>query len=271
MPEQNAPPTPGLAGSVLPLRSAILESDPASRERLRLLLFAHPSIDIASCPESLAEVDWSAVRLLFCDLDREPKQTLSLLGTRPPAVDVILLASSERWAAKAFEADALDFLIKPVEKDRLGRTIRRLLRLDWAAPAREVEAGGQVFVPFERGRRLISINEICAIHAVGNYTQVLLAGGGSEIVLRPLRRWEETLAPGAFLRIHRSTLANTRRLRRLEMVREGDGALAEVAGLTEKLAVSRRCLTLVRAILSTACPPSAGRSSEIVSFAKKVT
>jgi two-component system LytT family response regulator len=262
MPEQIAPPPIGTAGSALPLPSAILDPDPASSERLRRLLFAHPSIDIVDCPDSPAGIDWAAIRLLFCDLDRDPKPTLALLGERPPAVDVILLTSSERWAAKAFEADALDFLIKPVEKERLGRTIRRLLRLDWAAPAREVEAGEQVFVPFERGRRLISINEICAIHAVGNYTQVLLAGGGSEIVLRPLRRWEETLAPGAFLRIHRSTLANARRLRRLEMVPEGDGALAEVAGLTEKLAVSRRCLTVVRSTLSAARPPSAGRSSE---------
>ena len=239
---------------ILPLRTALVDPDATARERLRQLLFAHPSVEVTGAADTLEEVDWTGIRLLFCGLARDAAGVLARLGERPSNVDVILVSSDEKWAAGAFEADALDFLVKPVEKERLSRAIRRLLRLDWAAGAREVESGKQVFVPFERGRRLVSTSEICAIQAIGNYTQVRLAGGATEIVMRPLRRWEESLAPGTFLRLHRSTLANVRRIRRIEMAGDGDGALAELEGLPDPLLVSRRLLPAVRAALRAVHP-----------------
>jgi len=176
------------------------------------------------------------------------------LAARPPSLDIILLSQDEKWASRAFELDALDFLVKPVPRERLGRSVRRLLRLDWSGPREAEPVSHQVFVPFERGRRLVAMNEICAIHAFGNYTQVVLAGGTTEIVLRSLRRWEETLSTGRFIRLHRSTLANAGRLRRVEMTEQGDGALAEMEGVAEKLPVSRRCLPGVRAALTAVRP-----------------
>lgn len=240
------------ADQSLPIRTALVDAEPAAREEMRRLLLAHPSLDVTATASLLEEIDCSGVRLIFCDVDREAKRVLAQLGNRPPTVDVVLTSTAAKWAASAFEVDALDFLVKPIEKARLSRTIRRILRLDWAVAAKEVESGARVFVPFERGRRLIATSEICAIHAIGNYTQVRLAGGSTEIVMCPLRRWEESLAPGAFLRIHRSTLVNAARIRSLEMA--GDGALASVDGLPDALSVSRRLLSGVRAALAAARP-----------------
>ncbi len=221
---------------------------------MRRLFLAHPSIEVVAAVGTLDEVDWSMIRLIVCDLESDAERLLAQLCKRPSSVDMILISADPKWAAHAYEADALDFLVKPVEKARLSRTIRRLLRLDWATTTRDVEAGTRMFVPFDRGRRLVSTSEICAIQAIGNYTQVRLAGGGTEVVMRSLRGWEESLAPGAFLRIHRSTLANANRIRRIEMAADGDGALAEVDGLTDTLAVSRRLLPTVRTALTAVYP-----------------
>lgn len=242
------------AWGTLPLEAGLLTADPAEAARLQRLLLAHPALKIVQVSSRVEEVNWVSLRLLFCDLDGFAPALTERLSSRPPSLDIILLSQDEKWASRAFEWDALDFLVKPVSGERLGRTIRRLLRLDWSGSREAEPASHQVFVPFERGRRLVAINEICAIHAFGNYTQVVLAGGGTEVVLRSLRRWEETLATGRFIRLHRSTLANAGRLRRVEMTESSDGALAEMEGVAEKLPVSRRCLPAVRAALTTVRP-----------------
>ena len=242
------------AWEALPLEAGIFAVDPSEATRFRRLLLAHPALKIAQVSSRLDEVGWSSLRLLFCDLDGSTPPLLERLASRPPSLDIILLSQEEKWASRAFELDALDFLVKPVAGERLGRTIRRLLRLDWSGPREAEPAPLQVFVPFERGRRLIAMNEICAIHAFGNYTQVVLAGGTTEIVLRSLRRWEETLASARFIRLCRTTLANAARLRRVEMTESSDGALAEMDGVAEKIPVSRRCLPAVRAALTAVRP-----------------
>ena len=246
--------TASQSSATLPLRTALLSPRSAEREQMHRLLLAHPSIQIVAAVGALDEVDWSTIRLIICDLEGDPERLLGRLCKRPPNVDVILISADSQWAAHAYEADAVDFLVKPVEKARLSRTIRRLLRLDWSTETKDAEASARMFVPFDRGRRLVSTDEICAIQAIGNYTQVRLAGGATEVVMRSLRGWEESLATGAFLRIHRSTLANTRRIRRIEMATDGDGALAELDGLNDMLAVSRRLLPAVRAALTSAHP-----------------
>lgn len=240
--------------ATLPLRTALLNPRPEEREQMHRLLLAHPSIEVVTSVGTLDEIDWSMIRLIVCDLESDAERLIARLCKRPSNVDVILISADPKWAAHAYEADALDFLVKPVEKVRLSRTIRRLLRLDWSTETKDAEAGTRMFVPFDRGRRLVSTDEICAIQAIGNYTQVRLAGGATEVVMRSLRGWEESLVPGAFLRIHRSTLANAKRIRRIEMAADGDGALAELDGLADTLAVSRRLLPAVRAALTSVHP-----------------
>ena len=236
----------------MPLPTAILDGSLKHREQLGRLLLAHPSVDLKTEFSALEEIsdsgELNSVRLLFCDLGEDPAQIFAWLGNRPSTLDVILMTKEEKWAARAFEVDALDFLLKPLSKEHLNRSIRRLLRLDWSIKFSAVPPE-RAFVPFERGRRMVSVDEICAIQAFGNYTRILFANGTTDIAMRPLRRWEETLAKNSFLRIHRSTLANTKRLRRIEMTGEGDECLAEVDGIKEQLAVSRRCWGSVRAVL----------------------
>jgi len=237
----------------LPLPAAVLDASVQDRGRLRHLLLAHPSVDLKAEVSALEEVretiESISLRLLFCDLGDDPAQIFAWLGKRPPTLDVILMTKEEKWAARAFEVDALDFLLKPLSKEQLNRSLRRLLRLDWSSQVSAAPAE-RAFVPFERGRHLVSVDEICAIQAVGNYTRILFADGTTEVALRPLRRWEETLPKNSFLRIHRSTLANTKRVRRIEMTGKGDECWAEVEGITERLAVSRRSWGAIRALLS---------------------
>ena len=241
----------------LPLPAAVLDASRQDRGDLRRLLLAHPSVDLKAELSALEEIRETIesifLRLLFCDLGHDPAQTLAWLATRPATLDVILMSKEEKWAARAFEVDALDFLLKPLSKEQLNRSLRRMLRLDWSSSVSAAPAE-RAFVPFERGRRLVSVDEICAIQAIGNYTRILFADGTTEIAMRTLRRWEETLPKNSFLRIHRSTLANTKRVRRIELTGKGDECLADLDGVTERLAVSRRCLGAVRAVLAMTKP-----------------
>ncbi len=77
---------------------------------------------------------------------------------------------------------------------------------------------------------MIAIDDICAIHAIGNYTQVLLAGGATEVVMRSLVRWEATLGGGRFIRVRRSNDRGRGADPAAGGVGERGGGLAEMEG-----------------------------------------
>lgn len=221
--------------ALLPIPAAVFDPSEKDRDDLCRLLLRHPSVHVQSSMGRFSPD--TAARLLFIDPTGIDAKGFAWMQTRPSDVEIVFTSRSSQWSMQGHELGVLDYLIKPLAAERLGQTIRRLLRLDWQS--RSESTAQKLYVAFERGRRLVTVEEICAVRAFGNYTQVFLAAGATEIVLRSLSRWTETLPPDAFVRVHRNLIVNRTRIRSLARS-EGDGRLLHVDGVPEPLPVSRR-------------------------------
>lgn len=238
--------------SLSPLKTVLLDDDADDRAFFRSLLRRHPSIKLIgeaeSLPGALKLVDEHQANLIFMEAEIGGKNLFEQCHLIPSSTRIVFLTNDRAGALRAFELDALDYLVKPLASARLAETVRRMLRIEWERPPTATPSPtSNVLIPFERGRRGVSLDDICLIQAFGNYTRLVLADGKSDIVLRSLAKWERLLPMPPFLRVHRNSIVHIRKVKKLE---DGaNGCELHIESNPEPVPVSRRCLTEVRKAL----------------------
>jgi two-component system response regulator AlgR len=163
---------------------------------------------------------------------------------------VIFTTAYDQHALAAFEANAIDYLLKPIRKDRLLRALQKAEALARAQlQALSGLADGEALTASHRGViERIPLSQVVYLQADSKYVRVRHEGGEA-LIEDSLVSIEERF-PDRFLRIHRSTLVAPGRIAGL--VKEGEGAELTLLGLTERLPVSRRHLPEVRQRLKAA-------------------
>jgi two-component system LytT family response regulator len=225
-------------------RTLIVDDERLARVALREVLAERPDIEVvgeADCV-SLARERVAALRpdLVFLDVQMPGGSGFELFRERfEPRV--VFCTAYERFAVRAFEVAALDYLMKPVSREQVDRAMARLGGSSDASGVLEID--DLVSLREASAMRLVQPRDITFIQAADDYSEVHLAQGPSALVAVTLRRWEERLPSEWFVRIHRSSLVN---LRHIESVRSSEsGAVVVVRGGPE-LAVSRRMAGDVR-------------------------
>lgn len=227
------------------IRALLVEDEPLAVRRLRRLLREESDVKVvATCadvPAARTALDAAAPDLILLDVQLPGANGLSLLeglpaGRRPA---VIFVTAHDRYAIPAFAHDAVDYLLKPVDPERLraalGRARRRLAR-------REQGAGGAAplarLLVRERGRAFfVRVNEVDWFEAGGNYVRVHM-GRVTHRVRLPLAQLESRLDRRAFRRISRSHIVRIDGIRELQPWFHGDGLVILTSGA--KLRLSRR-------------------------------
>jgi len=226
----------------MPLRVLIVDDEPLGRQRLRALLEAEPDVAvIGECPDGPSAV--AAIReqqpdLLFLDVcmpDLDGFGVLEAMGQdRPPGV--IFVTAYDKYALRAFEVHALDYLLKPFDRERFQRALERARAQ--ISQAQTAEVNEQLRVLLEESRpgkkyldRLVikspsrvfflRVEEIDWIEAAANYLR-LHVGPEAHLLRETMNSLEGRLDPGKFLRIHRSTIVNIERIRELQPWFHGD-------------------------------------------------
>lgn len=232
----------GTSGS-RPLTALLLDESDSDRHLLETLLQWHPAVTVAATARTSAEgLEWLRTHtpdVIFCEVHFKGISLPELVTSFPSRSQLVVTTTDKEFGWRAFDLDAVDFLPKPISRERLGMAVRRLMRIEWrpAQPSRQ-DTALRALVPFEQGRRAVRLEEICYIEACGSYSLVHLASGAKEIVLRSLVRWQQMLPFGSFVQIHRHTLVNRARIRALET--EAGAHVVAVDGVEELLPVSRR-------------------------------
>lgn len=234
-----------------PFRAVLLDDNPQDIKHFRLLLKRRPAIQLvgetATFQQALDLVAHQRADILFLESKIDGNCLLDECSLIPSSVKLIFYTRDTSAAARAFDLDAVDFLVKPLTASRLAETVRRLLRIEWQRSfiaESSTVAPRKILIPFERGRRGASLDEISLIQAFGNYTRVSLGDGKSEIVLRSLVKWQQLLPAPPFLRVHRNTIVQINQVRGLEEA--GTGSVLCMAKSDERIPISRRCLPKVR-------------------------
>jgi two-component system, LytTR family, response regulator len=222
-------------------KALIADDEPAARRGVRQLLANFPEFVVAGeCrngAEVLSALETSTPDVIFLDIQMPGIDGFEVIKRRTvermPAV--VFLTAFDQFAIKAFETEALDYLVKPVSEARFATTVKRLLkRLDSAPTAPRDET---IVVTTSRGATVLHLNEIDWIEAAGNYTQ-LWVGTRSYFLRESLQVLEERAQKHGFIRAHRRALVRLDSVRELARTRAGASVAVLESGV--RVPISRR-------------------------------
>ena len=205
------------------MRALIVDDERLAREELRELLAAHPEIEVvgeaANGPEAQKRIAELQPDLLFLDIQMPEQNGFELLqGLEPPVPEVIFVSAYDKYALQAFENSALDYLVKPVEPERLAKAIARLRKLE-PAPAAEPTGAltpeSQVFVRDGDRCWFVPLRDIVLLEADGSSTRVYF-GNQKPVLPRALTALEARLPADQFFRINRSQIVNLKSIETIE-------------------------------------------------------
>ena len=132
----------------------------------------------------------------------------------------IFVTAFDAYAIRAFEVNALDYLLKPVNPERLKRTVEKLFEADLPnraeTAARPLEYDDRLFLSLGGRSIFLKINSISHIVAAGDYSEVFTSDKQKHLVEKPLREWEARLPEKHFVRIHRTAIVNLESIERVE-------------------------------------------------------
>lgn len=222
-------------------KALIADDEPAARRGVRQLLSAFPEFAVAGECRNGAEVlnalNASAPDVVFLDVQMPGIDGFEVIKRRGvermPAV--VFLTAFDQFAIRAFETEALDYLVKPVSEARFATTMRRLLRRLQSSSSSQREE--TIVVSTSRGASVLHLNEIDWIEAAGNYSQ-LWVGNRSYFLRESLQLLEERVQKHGFVRAHRRALVRLDGVR--ELTRTRAGALSAVLESGVRVPISRR-------------------------------
>jgi two-component system LytT family response regulator len=262
------------------IRTILVDDEPLARRGLELRLQDAPDITIvrqcANGREAIAAIAEDAPDLMFLDIQMPGLSGLDVVAQVPQESMpmVVFVTAFDRYAIKAFEAHALDYLLKPVDEARLATALERV-RAQWqqqqAVAQREqllalladLKGKGEIaqdalaalspgtippssrryatMLPIRSGRETIrlDVSTIDWIDAAGDY-MCLHAGGQTHVLRATMKELEDMLDPVVFQRVHRSTIVNLARVRSLRPHLNGECFLKLQSGQEIKLSRSFR-------------------------------
>jgi two-component system LytT family response regulator len=199
------------------MRALLIDDERLARNELRRLLAAFPEIKIvgeaAQTKEARQQMTALKPDLLFLDVQMPGETGIEFLESlEPPVPNVIFTTAYDEFAVKAFELNALDYLLKPVDPARLAAAIDRLPGLKQASavkgpPAGSLIATDKVFVREGEKCWFVEVGQIRLLESEGNYTRVHF-GDAQPQLFRSLNAMEERLDPKFFFRANRRQIIN---------------------------------------------------------------
>ena len=233
----------------MPITAIIIDDERLARNELKKLLEQHTEIQIideaSGVDEGVEKIELARPDLIFLDIQMPGKTGFDLLGELEKAPKVIFTTAFDEFALKAFEVNALDYLLKPIDPSRLSDAIQKLqteLALEQASliggsvrgPLTETD---QVFVKDGEKCWFVKLAEIRLFESVGNYAKVYFSTH-KPLILKSLNALEDRLDEHVFFRANRKHIINLHWIEKIEPYFNG-GLLVELKG-GEKIEISRR-------------------------------
>ena len=233
----------------MPITAIIIDDERLARNELKKLLEQHTEIQIideaSGVDEGVEKIELARPDLIFLDIQMPGKTGFDLLGELEKAPKVIFTTAFDEFALKAFEVNALDYLLKPIDPNRLSDAIQKLqteLALEQASllggstrgPLTEAD---QVFVKDGEKCWFVKLAEIRLFESVGNYAKVYFSTH-KPLILKSLNALEDRLDENVFFRANRKHIINLHWIEKIEPYFNG-GLLVELKG-GEKIEISRR-------------------------------
>jgi len=240
------------------MRAIIIDDERLARKELKSLLKDYHEIEIidecASPEEALKSIEKHNPDLLFLDIQMPEKTGFDLLQELDKSPKVVFVTAFDEYAVKAFEVNALDYLMKPVDPERLKETMAKLLSEDiedeelYDVPDRGIlSSNDQVFIKDGEKCWFIHLKDVRMFESEGNYVRIYFETF-KPLVLKSLNGLEERLDQRLFFRANRKYIINLKWVSHIE--NWFNGGLQVVLKDGEKVEISRRQAVKFKALMS---------------------
>lgn len=231
------------------MKAIIIDDERLARLELRKLLQEFPEVEVideaVNAEDALAKIENQQPDLIFLDIQMPGKTGFDMLAELDKAPHVIFTTAHHEFALKAFEVNALDYLMKPIDPKRLADAVQKLVLTEQRENRTEpdfvnnsiLSESDQVFVKDGERCWFVRLSDIRLFESVGNYAKVYF-GTNKPLILKSLNALEERLDEKVFFRANRKHIVNLRMIDKIEPYFNG-GLLLDLKG-GEKIEVSRR-------------------------------
>ncbi len=251
------------------IRTIIVDDEPLAREKLRGFLERESDVDVVGeCRdgrEALETIEAEKPDLVFLDVQMPEMDGFEVIENLEPEAlpTVIFVTAYDQYALKAFDVHAVDYLLKPFDRQRFGEALgrarseyerrqvgdvkRHLLALLQEVESRREKYPARLVIKTSGRVVFLKVEEIDWVDAAGNYVRIH-AGSESHMLRETMGRLEERLDPDKFLRIHRSTIVNIECIRELQQQFHGDYLVVLKNG--QRLTLSRSYRDRIQELLN---------------------
>ena len=188
------------------IKIIIVDDERLAREEVRTALRSYPDVEIvaeaSNADDAKLLIEKHQPQLIFLDVQMPEKTGFNLLEMLDNVPEIIFTTAFDQYAVKAFEADALDYLVKPIRDERFAKAMEKVrARLNTATDNR------QIFIKDGSKCYFLKVDEIHLIESMDNYA-VLYFGDKKTFLKRSLNQMEEKLDAGTFFRVNRAQIIN---------------------------------------------------------------
>jgi two-component system, LytTR family, response regulator len=236
------------------MKAIIIDDERLARQELKNLLSAHKEIDVvAECANAeQAKEKIAAINpdVIFLDIQMPGKTGLELLEEISALPEVVFVTAYDEYAIRAFEINALDYLLKPVQPQRLAETIKKLVNKETGEKAENdtpLNDNDQVFVKDGEKCWFVSLQNIRLFESEGNYVRVYF-DNYRPLILRSLNSLETRLPEKSFFRASRKHIINLKWVDTIETWFNG-GLMVKLKG-GQEVEISRRQAVRLKEIMS---------------------
>ena len=207
---------------IKPHNVLVVDDERLARKDLIALLGAYDNIRVVGeaddVPSAAKAIEKLSPDVIFLDIQMPGESGFDLLDKADVEAQVIFVTAYDEYAIRAFEVNALDYLLKPVNTDRLTKALEKLELREQEIPAkvRKLDYDDRLFLMLGKHFKFLRVNTILNISAAGDYSEVLTSDGHGGLTLKSMKEWEARLPPQHFIRIHRSTIINMEFVDRVE-------------------------------------------------------
>lgn len=207
------------------LRVMVVDDEPPARRGLKHLLAAHPDLLVVAEADSLARAVQvvSATRpdIIFLDVELGDGKGFEMLAHAEGSPDVVFVTAFGRYAVDAFDVAAADFLVKPVDPDRLAVAVQRLRARRTGARHSPPAPEPRLFINMPGQQLMVPHTRVLSLVAEGDFTRIAVIEERDRMVCRLLGQFEAELPTPPFRRLSRSLIVNLTQLRQVEWIEGG--------------------------------------------------
>jgi len=198
----------------------IIEDEPLAQNVLKKYIGDHPSLELIAvfgdALEAQAILNQQNVHLIFLDINLPKLSGINFIKTLVQSPLIIFTTAYPEFAVEGFELNAIDYLLKPFSFERFLKAVNKAIeKLNASNQTNEANKASYIFLKADKKIHKIDLGSIHYIEAVGDYMKVI-TDSGPLIVNETMKKLQEELPAGSFIRVHKSFIISRNRIKFIE-------------------------------------------------------